>query len=70
MHRSGHSRHNSPETKPTKPTLAGVHYKENGIGFTVRFLGGYHAMSPSYKQKGDLPINKKGELHTRCFNGG
>ena len=32
-------------------------------------MDGFHSMSPSYKSKGVLPINKRGELHTRCFMG-
>ena len=45
----------------TKSSLAGVHNveqiraicsKRDGLGFTVRFLDGFHIMSPSYKSEG------------------
>ena len=37
----------------TRPTMAGVHYTQrDGLGFTIRFMDGFHSMSPSYKSKG------------------
>ena len=51
--------------------MAGVHYsKRSGLGFTLRFPDGlFYLASPSYRKKGVLPINKKGELATRCYRG-
>ena len=51
--------------------MAGIHYsKRNGLGFTLRYPDGlFYSMSPSYRKKGVLPINKKGILANRCFEG-
>ena len=59
------------ETPVEKPTMAGIHYSQrSGLGFTLRFPDGlFYSLSPSYKKKGVLPLNKEGILFTRCFKG-
>ena len=53
-----------------KPTIAGIHFSERGgLEFTIRYPDNYYIMSPSYRAKGVLPVNKKGILATRCFKG-
>ena len=55
----------------TKPTMGGVHISQRtGLGSTLRYPDGlFYAMSPSYRKKGILPINKNGEIPYRCFKG-
>ena len=55
----------------TKPTIAGIHFSEKGaLEFTLRYPDNkYYILSPSYRTKGVIPINKKGILAARCFKG-